>query len=108
MVKIADLKNNLSRHLASVRRGREITVLDRETPVARLVPFVPGDRQGSGGVVDPGSAGRIADLAKQGVLVPGDVQAAAAWLDAHPPVTMPAGTPGAVDLLLEMRRASTR
>lgn len=108
MVKIADLKNNLSRHLASVRQGREITVLDRETPVARLVPFVPGDRRGSGVGVDPGSAGRIADLARQGVLVPGDVQAAATWLDAHPPVTMPDGTPSAVDLLLEMRRASAR
>ena len=40
-VRIADLKNNLSRHLARVRRGGEITVYDRDTPVARIVPFVP-------------------------------------------------------------------
>jgi prevent-host-death family protein len=44
LIKIADLKNNLSRHLARVRRGGEITVLDRDTPVARIVPFVHGSR----------------------------------------------------------------
>jgi prevent-host-death family protein len=38
-VGIADLKARLSEHLRSVRRGRSLTVLDRDTPVARLVPF---------------------------------------------------------------------
>jgi prevent-host-death family protein len=37
-VKIANLKAHLSEHLRSVRRGESITVLDRDTPVARLVP----------------------------------------------------------------------
>ena len=36
---IADLKAHLSEHLKSVRKGRTLTVLDRNTPVARLVPF---------------------------------------------------------------------
>jgi len=43
---IADLKARLSEHLRSVRKGRTLTVLDRETPVARIVPYdaEPPDR----------------------------------------------------------------
>jgi prevent-host-death family protein len=37
-VKIAALKSALSQHLRDVRRGEVLTVLDRSTPVARLVP----------------------------------------------------------------------
>ena len=37
-VRIADLKARLSAHLRYVRRGHVLTVLDRNTPVARLVP----------------------------------------------------------------------
>jgi len=37
-VGIADLKAHLSHHLRRVRGGRTLTVLDRETPVARIVP----------------------------------------------------------------------
>jgi prevent-host-death family protein len=37
-VGIADLKARLSEHLRSVRKGRPITVMDRDTPVARIVP----------------------------------------------------------------------
>ncbi len=36
---IADLKAHLSEHLKSVRKGRTLTVLDRNTPIARIVPF---------------------------------------------------------------------
>jgi prevent-host-death family protein len=38
-VGIADLKARLSEHLRSVKNGRTVTILDRETPVARLVPY---------------------------------------------------------------------
>ena len=38
-VGIADLKANLSRHLRRVRGGRTITIVDRDTPVARIVPY---------------------------------------------------------------------
>ena len=38
-VRIADLKARLSEHLRSVRKGRTLTVLDRDTPVARIVPY---------------------------------------------------------------------
>ncbi len=37
-VKIADLKAHLSEHLRAVRAGETLTVLDRERPVARIVP----------------------------------------------------------------------
>jgi prevent-host-death family protein len=38
-VGIADLKAHLSEHLRRVRNGRTITVLDRDTPVARIIPY---------------------------------------------------------------------
>ena len=37
-VRIADLKARLSEHLRAVRRGETIAVLDRETPVAQIIP----------------------------------------------------------------------
>jgi len=42
-VNIADLKNNLSVYLERVRAGEELLVKDRNRPIARLVPFVPGE-----------------------------------------------------------------
>jgi prevent-host-death family protein len=41
-VRIAELKARLSEYLRLVRRGETIAVLDRETPVAQIVPV--GDR----------------------------------------------------------------
>ena len=38
-VGIAELKARLSEHLRAVRKGRTLTILDRNIPVARLVPF---------------------------------------------------------------------
>ena len=38
-VGIAELKARLSEHLRAVRRGRTLTVLDRDTPIARIVPY---------------------------------------------------------------------
>jgi prevent-host-death family protein len=38
-VRIADLKARLSKHLRSVRNGGTLTVLDRDTPIARIVPY---------------------------------------------------------------------
>jgi prevent-host-death family protein len=38
-VRIAELKARLSEYLRAVRRGETIAVLDRETPVAQIVPF---------------------------------------------------------------------
>ena len=38
-VRIADLKARLSEHLRLVRNGSTLTVFDRDTPVARIVPY---------------------------------------------------------------------
>ena len=38
-VRVADLKSRLSEHLRKVRAGRTVTVLDRSTPIARIVPY---------------------------------------------------------------------
>ena len=37
--RIAELKAHLSEYLRTVRRGETVTVLDRDTPVARIVPI---------------------------------------------------------------------
>jgi prevent-host-death family protein len=42
-VKIAEFKSHLSAYLARVRSGESITVCDRSTPVARLVPYETED-----------------------------------------------------------------
>jgi antitoxin (DNA-binding transcriptional repressor) of toxin-antitoxin stability system len=38
-VKIAELKARLSAYLSDVRGGQTVIVYDRQTPVARIVPF---------------------------------------------------------------------
>jgi antitoxin (DNA-binding transcriptional repressor) of toxin-antitoxin stability system len=40
-VKIAEFKTHLSAHLKKVRKGEEIVILDREQPIAKVIPF-PG------------------------------------------------------------------
>lgn len=49
-VKIAELKDQLSRHLRAVERGAEVEVTDRDRPIARIVPV---SRTGSSLVVRP-------------------------------------------------------
>jgi len=38
-IRIADFKSRLSEHLRQVRRGHTLTVMDRNTPIARVVPY---------------------------------------------------------------------
>ena len=38
--KVSELKAKLSGYLAQVRRGATVTVCDRQTPIAQLVPVV--------------------------------------------------------------------
>jgi len=42
-IRIADLKSRLSEHLRKVRAGSSLTILDRDTPIARIVPWKAGD-----------------------------------------------------------------
>jgi prevent-host-death family protein len=39
-VRIAELKARLSEHLREVKRGNALVVMERDTPVARLIPYV--------------------------------------------------------------------
>ncbi len=42
-VNIAELKNRLSTYVRFARNGEEIVIRDRNMPVAKIVPFVPGN-----------------------------------------------------------------
>jgi antitoxin (DNA-binding transcriptional repressor) of toxin-antitoxin stability system len=37
--KISQFKAELSKYLRYIRRGEEVLILDRETPLARVIPF---------------------------------------------------------------------
>jgi prevent-host-death family protein len=54
-VKIADLKARLSEHLRAVRAGRSLTVLDRDRPIARIVPYEGERRPLTGRAPRPGA-----------------------------------------------------
>lgn len=41
-VRIAELKARLSEYLRAVRKGHEVTVYDRNEPIARVVPYARG------------------------------------------------------------------
>ena len=43
-VKIAELRNQLSRYLKKVRRGAEVVITDRDTPIGRLIPYENDER----------------------------------------------------------------
>jgi len=40
-VRIAELKARLSEHLRAVRKGHELTIYDRNEPIARILPYSP-------------------------------------------------------------------
>ncbi|HET9318616.1 MAG TPA: type II toxin-antitoxin system prevent-host-death family antitoxin [Bryobacteraceae bacterium] len=84
-VKIAELKSKLSEYLRSVRRGNEVVIKDRETPIARLVPYEERAQrprltirpaQGSLKEVDR----ILANLPRPKGLKPGDADRALQWV----------------------------
>jgi prevent-host-death family protein len=58
--KISELKAKLSAHIGYVKHGEEVLILDRNTPVARLVPALPMDDEDE----------RTRRLIAKGVLLP--------------------------------------
>ena len=44
-VKIAELKDQLSKYLRAVERGDEVEVTDRDRPIARIVPVKQADEE---------------------------------------------------------------
>ena len=79
--KIANLKDNLSRYLEHVRRGGSVLVLDRDRPVARLVPL-PHDGA-------HGASERLARLERQGLVRRGTGRSSVTA--ASKPVRLPGG-----------------
>lgn len=67
-VGVAELKARLSEYLRRVRRGESITVLDRETEIARILPLEDADPLT---VRSPGRANRIQDVPLPPPLEPG-------------------------------------
>jgi prevent-host-death family protein len=60
--KIAELKNNLSRYLEHVKAGESVLVLERDEPIARIVPLA-GSRAARSGRDE-----RLARLERRGVI----------------------------------------
>lgn len=76
---IAELKNNLSRYLDQVKGGESILVLDRNQPVAQIVPLQKGIRGAAG------SDDRLARLERKGLIGRG-LGGPAKWINQRPPV----------------------
>jgi len=61
-IKIADLKANLSRYLRDIKAGQSITVVDRNSPIALLIPLgTPNEEMLSvrAPIADPKKLGNI-------------------------------------------------
>jgi len=76
---IADLKNNLSRYIDQVREGQSILVLDRNLPVAQIVPLQSSARRSLS------DDDRLARLERKGLIRRG-VGGSQKWLVKHRPV----------------------
>jgi prevent-host-death family protein len=94
-VSVSVAKNTLSALLRKVSAGSSITITDRGTPVARLVPPAAQIRG-----IPPG----ILDLAERGILKLPEREPRANWDDDLPPVRLKKGV-SAVEALLEERRS---
>jgi prevent-host-death family protein len=78
---IAALKNNLSRYLDQVRGGESILVMDRNRPVAQIVPL-PSNGRGLVAKED-----RLARLERKGLIRRG-VTGSLKWLEKRRPVKL--------------------
>lgn len=65
---IAILKNNLSKYVRTVREGGEVIVLDRDQPVARLVPYREVLAQPGGSDASGDDDARLAGLLTRGAI----------------------------------------
>lgn len=91
---ITEAKNSLSALIDRVRGGESVLIVDRGIPVARLESAVGSDPDGSG---------RLARLARAGVVRAAEKAPAAEMLSTAPP-SLRAGA-SALDALLDERRS---
>ena len=91
--KISEVKNHLSRYLALVRRGEVVRILDRDRPVAQIVPIAePATGR-------PVGAEALAEMERKGLIRRGSGQLDPEILRKDPP-----GKPcGVLEALLEER-----
>lgn len=87
--KIAELKNSLSRYLDHVRDGGQVLVMDRDRPVARIVPVEP---------TSEGADDRLVRLERKGLVRKG-TGGVPAWLGRRRPARLKGSVLG--DLLAE-------
>jgi len=89
--KISEVKNQLSRYLALVKKGEVVRILDRDVPIAQIVPIA--------GAAAGGDA--LLALERKGLVRRGSGKIPREILSQDPP-----GEPvGALDVLLEERKA---
>jgi len=92
--KIAEVKNHLSRYLALVRKGEVVRILDRNIPVAQIVPI----NDATGGRVVGAEA--LAEMERKGLIRRGTERLDPEILNGNPP-----GKPcGVLAALLEERK----
>lgn len=91
--KIAELKNSLSRFLDHVRDGGQVLVMDRDRPVARIVPVAPGNE---------GAGDRLDRLERKGLIRKG-TGGVPAWLRRRRPARLKGSVLG--DLLAERQES---
>jgi prevent-host-death family protein len=91
--KVSEVKAELSRYLARVKRGEEVVITERGRPIAKLVPIPPDE--------DP-EMERMRDLERRGVVsVHGAGRVPAAFWD-RPRIADPGGA--LLEALLDERR----
>ena len=93
--KIGHLKNHLSKYVNQVREGGEVLILDRDTPVARIVPLSRGAEVGADGE-------RLARLERLGVVRRG----VPVTRGRRGPAVPPSGAGGVLAALLAERKES--
>jgi len=93
--KISDIKNNLSRYLRLVRGGEVIRILDRDVPVAQIVPIATGAATEGAGVEV------LVHLERKGLLRRGSGKLGREILETDPP----GRSCGVLEALLEERNS---
>jgi prevent-host-death family protein len=83
-VKIAEFKGKLSEYLRSVRQGNEVVIKDRDTPIAKLIPY----QEPKSRLIVRGPTGSLKDIDKMlsklkrpKGLKPGDADRALKWVN---------------------------
>ena len=96
--RISQLKNQLSRYLRAVRRGEVVEILDRNTPVARILPC-PVAQEDTGGTEARACRAFFEEQARLGILRRGTDILPKDIVDTPPP-----GKPGVLAALIADRR----